>query len=273
MNHRILAVVVTYFPEKELLERNIDAFINEIDKILIWENTPEKAKNQYRYIDDSKVEYCGDGLNSISRGLNFAWRYARKNGYDYLLTMDQDSVLFHFEALKEYAFLHSAEMMIFGPTFSQSMSMPSLTAIRKEVIITSGMLIPIKVLDHLGGYNENFAIDGIDVELCLRANLQGFFSYQVNGCLIQQRYGQPLVKYRRGVKHVIDSYPAKRLRSILKAHVYLMRKYPSMSYKKRREIKTYLIKRRIKEILLFEDNKIPKCYNLVLGIIEGMLKR
>ena len=52
---KILAIVVTYYPEKELLERNVQAFINRVDKVLIWENTPSPDKMSYRFISHEKV--------------------------------------------------------------------------------------------------------------------------------------------------------------------------------------------------------------------------
>lgn len=273
-NNRILAIVVTYYPEKELLERNLFAFIDKVDKVLIWENTSEDEKLSYRFINHQKAEYCGDGINSISHALNYAWRYAKENGYNYLLTMDQDSLLLNFEVLKEYAFSHSTEMMILGPVFYQTNTeKASFTTKKCEEIITSGMLIPVKVLDCIGGYDERFSIDGIDTELCLRADLQGICSYQVNGCFLQQRFGQPLVRYYNGKKYLINSYSAERLRSILRAHVYLMRKYSNMSNTTRRYIKKYYIKDRLMEILLFEDKKISKSLHLLMGIIEGMLMK
>ena len=122
MNYRILAVVVTYYPEEDLLKNNIAAFIDEVDKVLIWENTPDVEKLQYRYIDNSKVEYCGDSVNSISRGLNYAWRYAQKEKYDYLLTMDQDSVFLNFQVLKEYALKNKDKHIILGPWYSKKKS-------------------------------------------------------------------------------------------------------------------------------------------------------
>ena len=101
MSNRILAIVVTYYPEKELLEKNVSAFINDVEKILIWENTPNDKKLLYRFLSDPKVDYCGDGVNSISHALNYAWKYAETNGYNYLLTMDQDSVFENFSLFIE----------------------------------------------------------------------------------------------------------------------------------------------------------------------------
>ena len=62
---KILAIVVTYYPEKDLLVRNIRAFIEHVDKVLIWENTPSPDKLQYRYFTHEKVEYYGDGVKSV----------------------------------------------------------------------------------------------------------------------------------------------------------------------------------------------------------------
>ena len=83
-SNKILAIVVTYYPEQDLLVRNVQAFIEHVSKVLIWENTPSPDKLQYRYVVHEKVEYYGDGINSISRALNFAWEYANENGFDYL---------------------------------------------------------------------------------------------------------------------------------------------------------------------------------------------
>ena len=57
--NKILAIVVTYYPEKELLERNVQAFIDHVDKVLIWENTPSPDKLDYRFIEHEKVDQSG----------------------------------------------------------------------------------------------------------------------------------------------------------------------------------------------------------------------
>ena len=72
-NH-ILAIVVTYYPDKQLLGDNIAAFIDHVDKVLVWENTPDLDKEAFRIPAGGKIEYCGDGNNSISRTLNYGWR-------------------------------------------------------------------------------------------------------------------------------------------------------------------------------------------------------
>lgn len=271
---KILAVVTTYYPEKDLLRRNISAYIKDVDKVIIWENTPEKERFQYRFVDDDKVEYYGDGINSISRGLNFSWRYAAENGYDLMLTMDQDSIIENFDVLKAYGCEHFSDQVILGPQLMQAKGgINPVIAERRESIITSGMLIPMRVLERIGGYNPSLVIDGIDTDLCLRANHYGIFSFQVRGCILHQQFGVPLVKYFRGKKYEINSYSPTRLRSILQAHIYLIRKHPNMSLGMRKYICNHYIKGKLIEIILFEDKKISKIYNLFRGVINGLLMK
>ena len=144
---KILAIVVTYFPEKDLLLNNVNAFINEVDHVLIWENTPESERIQHRFVQHEKVEYCGDGINSISHALNFGWKYAKDHDYDYLLTMDQDS---QWEDFSD--FLHRT---VYDPEAPGGIWGPLHNGVKPEVMerdttMTSGMLIKISLINRIG---------------------------------------------------------------------------------------------------------------------------
>ena len=269
---KYLAIVVTYYPEEKLLRKNISAFINEIDKVLIWENTHESEKYLYRFIDSDKVEYCGDGNNSISRALNYAWRYAKKHGYDFILTMDQDSILDGFTSLKDFATSHLHERIIVGPSLNRDdCSSESPTIITKvETLITSGTLLPVGILDEIGGYDEKLDIDGIDTDISYKADKLGIQLYQLKNVNLVQRFGTPVKRFFCGKEYVISSYSAKRLRSILRAHVYLMRKYSNMSMSTRKYIIKHYVLEKTRDIVLFEEKKLPKLVGLYLGIFEGL---
>ena len=270
---KILAIVITYFPEKELLEKNVAAFINDVDKVVIWENTLEPEKERYRFVNHEKVEYYGDGINSISHGLNFGWKYAKQNGYDYLLTMDQDSVFEDFQYLKRYGEEHLGEKVLLGPCYNSDscVQRKNNTATKTETLLTSGTLLNITVLDELGGYDEQLAIDGIDTDLCLRANRMGIYSYRVENCILIHRLGKPQVKYLFGKQFLLSSYSAERLESILKTHIYLIRKHKNMSKEIRKYIIRHYIVERIRDIVLFEDDKFKKITYMIKGIVKGLL--
>ena len=47
---RLLSVVITYFPNIENTIQNIESYIDHVDCLIIWENTPEQYLDKYRVI-------------------------------------------------------------------------------------------------------------------------------------------------------------------------------------------------------------------------------
>lgn len=267
----ILAVVITYYPEKELLYKNIDAFIDRVNKVVIWENTPSDQRDNYRFIHNDKIEYHGDGINSISHALNYAWKYAKDNGYTHLLTMDQDS---HFENFSFYL-----KQTIFNVEAPGGIYTPPLEEIRTTAYrdfeeinrpITSGMLIPVTLIDKIGGWNEDFKIDAVDDEFCLHAHSAGIKIYSVKGVVMQHCLGDLATREFLGRTIVLRNYSPHRLYSIYRNNIILMRKYPQFAYIKN-DFKIWLYN--IVWILLFESNKIKKFVSVVRGCYAGLITR
>ena len=270
---KILAIVVTYKPDRDLLQHNVIAFINDVDKVLIWENTPEGEKLDYRFIDDPKVEYCGDGVNSISHALNFAWRYAKSNGYDYLLTMDQDSVWVNFSFFIHETILNQdCPRGIWGPaivTDRQKIEFVNET-VKTEVTITSGMILNIDMIHQLGGWNERFRIDCVDNEFCLKAKYFKVPIYQVRftNAYLLQRYGIPRTVQFGKSTIVLRGDSPERLYEIYKSHIMLFRLFPFYRTP-RYDFKVYWISK-IKWSLLFEGQRVQRITAIVRGFIEGL---
>ena len=114
---RLLAVVITYFPEENQLLRNIGSFIDDVDGIIIWENTPADQAVHYRFIQNPKIVYMGMGNNvGIAKALNLCLSYAVDKQYDYMMTMDQDSDWENFSWFKSVIVDNSAAPeALYGP--------------------------------------------------------------------------------------------------------------------------------------------------------------
>lgn len=274
MGTRILAIVVTYFPERDLLNKNISAFINDVDKVLIWENTPGNKKHEYRFITDSKVEYCGDGINSISHALNYAWKYAVSKGYDYLLTMDQDSLFENFSYYVEKSIQSdSFNDVIWTPTLVTSeypkplSKSAGITEVKSA--ITSGMFQKISVISKIGGWNESFAIDGLDDEYVFYAQRIGVKICRVMDAFMNQQYGNPQKVEFLGHSVTLANYSARRYYMIYRSHVQLVRMFPEQKLYKAVYKSHWL--GMIKWIFIFEKHKIKKMFSIMMGIFGGHL--
>ncbi len=264
---KILAIVVTYYPEKELLVRNVQAFIEHVDKVLIWENTPSPDKLDYRFIIHEKVEYFGDGINSISRALNFAWEYANEKGYDYLLTMDQDSYFenFYFYVAKT-VLCEDAPIGIWTPQMNKEFVSSEYEEI--DIPITSGMLASVKIVNEIGGWNESYTIASVDDEFFLQAHQCKIKKYKVKDASLLQRFGITQVVTVFGHKLELRNYGPQRLYDIYRNNIILIRKYPKIDYLRKNFFHYWL--KAIVLVFLFENQRFKKTAAIFKGILSGL---
>lgn len=264
MYDKILAIVVTYFPDEELLRKNISAFIDDVDKVLIWENTPENEKHQYRFIKNPKIEYHGDGVNNISHALNYGWRYAKDHHYDYLLTMDQDSLLENFRSYLQCTVYGNPPEGMWCPQINSEHN-SELYQLRDSTI-TSGLLAPVRLLDKAGGWNEFFAIDSVDTEFFSRIKFKGIPLYGIGSCRLIQKFGDPKTVKFLGKSFELRNDSPERLYYIYRNYVIVMRMYPSKTLRIGFQ-KVWL--RKIKWILFFEEKGFKKACAIFKGIKDG----
>lgn len=265
---KILAAIVVFNPDLSLLKRNIKAIVNDVDRILIWNNSPECFDlNSLRSLNVF-VEVCSCGENiGISKALNHAWRYARQNSYSYLLTMDQDSVWINFKGFLNNVFSFENPNNIFGPEYR----LVHGDCIREgEYRITSGMLVPIAILDKIGGYYEKFVVDGIDLELCYRAREYGYKVYYVAGSTLEHRAGSNLHCNFMGVHFCSDGYSPFRILGIIRNHLIVFRRFNVGIKMKKAIIFHYYIKMPIK-ILFGEADKGDKLIAYLRGVYRGLM--
>ncbi|MCR5547208.1 MAG: hypothetical protein K6F25_00460 [Bacteroidales bacterium] len=158
----LCAIVVLYNPDVDLLRRNLAAFVDDVDHILLWRNSSFDESSIQDF--GEKVEFCGDESNhGISHALNFAWHFAKSNGYDYIMTMDQDSLWENFGSFYRNILLSDAPFGIYGPVVNSRL--PDVPFREVDLVITSGMIIPISLLDNVGGFEEDFFVGCVDYEI------------------------------------------------------------------------------------------------------------
>lgn len=269
---KILVVVVLYNPDVLRLKKNIEAYSKHVKTVLLWENMPSDVAQPLRLLEGENFVYYNAGANlGISKALNYAWNYARKNDYTHILTMDQDSVFESFEVFLKAALLKmDEENCIIGP-------IPNCSHIGKGAfvtppyghIITSGMFMKVNILNWLGGYNENLFVEAIDVDICYRAISRGIKVYYYDGANLNQTYGDYNVKKVMG--HLIYSanYSPWRLFYIFRNHYLIYRHFNRPRKLFKLIINYYYVY--LKGIIFVENEKIPKIYAIIKGSLYGCL--
>lgn len=276
---QILAIVVIYEPSIGDVVENINSFIKNVGRLLVWQNSKlSSAAQEYllKSTDKEKIEIVGDGENiGIPAALNFAVRYAKQKGYKYLLTMDQDSRWVDFSSYVHFVLAKEDDNAIYGPTVVSVDDSELLVKENQEVyrtvkfVITSGSLIPLPVFDKTGLFQDSYFIDAVDEEFCYRARSHSVKVLQVNRGILEQHFGKH-TRERLFLRNIIvQNYTPFRYYYIVRNHIWLIRSgmVPENDV---RAIKHNYIYMPFIKVLLFEDNKIKKIKRIVYGYVDGV---
>lgn len=268
---KLLAIVISYYPDVNDAISNILKYIEKIDKLVIWENTPLIDSSRYHINIPNyshKIVYKSTGKNEgIAYPLNRIVEYALKASYTHLLTMDQDSKFLNFD-LYYNSLLNFVD---FYSIITPNINNQYLTDSSYNIInygITSGTIYNINTVQKLGGFREDYFIDGVDTEFCFRAFKNQFQTIVINHAHLQQKFGC-LKKMRYGFYST--NYSSFRTYYITRNYIFLWKEYP-LYFEYWKFIKEYILKRFFK-IIFLEQDKISKICSLGKGLFDGVFSK
>lgn len=268
---KIAGVAILYNPEEALLLKSLNSWVPYVDKAFVFLNSAISPRIQ-SFLDENNIHAVNtDGENrGISYALNQMITICDNEHFDYLLTMDQDTLWRNFSDYKSFVLSHpDREQAIYGPEIGgESRSLPVCE--ETDHVITSGTLVPIKLLKSIGGYLPQFTIDGIDVEVCYRARERGYKVYRIYGTNIDQKFGEEHTRKFCGKSVQVYNYPPIRLRGIIRNHLHIMKMYKLPKWFRQFIIRRCIFKN-VFNVMLWEDRKISKLHSIIRGLSEGLL--
>jgi len=276
----IAGVVILYKPDNIVAE-NIASYINEIDILYVVDNTPKKVINftiVKEIVDLGKIKYIQNNENlGVAYGLNQAAERAFECGYDYLLTMDQDSS-FNIDSIREY-FEEIKTLSV-----NKNIAYFSTSEFKNDFIIeeyeltewkkiyfsiTSGSVVSLKWWNKIGGFNDKLFIDEVDHEFCLRLLLNGAIVLGSVKHNLEHNLGtnKAIVRRRTREKDNISVYSGIRYYYMMRNFLFIVANYKT-HFPEVIKKRTNFMKRKIKRMFLYEDRKAVKFFYLILGIIH-----
>lgn len=264
---KILALVVTYRPDENLLVRNISAFAPYVDSIIIWRNSNEDLCFLEEWKD--KIRFWGNGENKyLAEPINVVMRFAYNEGYDFILTMDQDSEWVNFKDFKDAVYQQwqsgGNHVGIYAPNVNGYLKDITREYQDIEWVIQSGMLINLKKVMGLGGFREDYEIYGIDEEYCYWLRQHGLKIRSFVNSRLKQKYGEA-TKSKLGFT-VLNYSPITRYH-LIRNMIWMKREFPKSTVF-RRIPHVFLLN--LRDILFAESNKVKKTTALIKGIYDGL---
>jgi rhamnosyltransferase len=203
---RTCAIVVTYRPGRDVWD-NLQALRVQVDRLVIVDNASDAASAGLLagFAGDPGVEVVANGENrGIATALNQGARRARAEGFEWIATFDQDSRVppGYFATLfaawrsapqrARIAVLASAYRdrglgVVSSP--SEPMSPDDTRNVFVPVTATSGNVVWLPALDAVGGFAEEYFIDLVDFEFCLRLRARGWRVLEVRSVRLDHAQG------------------------------------------------------------------------------------
>lgn len=269
---KIAAGIVTYNPEIECLQKNIDAIIEQVDIVYITDNDSENSENIEKIIKN--YEKCNfkrlKKNEGIARALNIICEDAYKDGFEWILTLDQDSICSP-NIIKEYVKYLKLEKcamlsaIIFDRHKKTVNSNDNIGYSEIKECITSGSLLNLSVWNEINGFDEILFIDGVDFDICYRIVEKGYKIYRINTVMLNHEIGKSEIKKVLIWKVIVMHHSPFRKYYIARNNIYLAKKgLWKISKGLLRNAKLLLV------TILYEEKKYDKLMNIFKGTIDGL---
>jgi rhamnosyltransferase len=273
ITNKLAGVVILYNPESQKSLQNILSYAAGLNKLYILDNSENQLENWAELAKQlgDHVEYIHYGGNEgIAKRLNTAAHKAIQDGYNFLLTMDQDSSfpegVFN-KYLNEIVNCSIDNVGQFGVNFQ-----PQFTAIEAKPIdalslITSGSIINLDRFLKIGDYNEDLFIDFVDLEFSYRVNNSGYKVIQFTNFILNHQIGDRVpgrsFKTFKVTNRIIHS--PIRVYYIVRNGLYLIFKAKYISKKARLDL--------FKGMKILKNNYIyhPQLFKIYLFTIFGII--
>ncbi|WP_298439769.1 glycosyltransferase family 2 protein [Geobacter sp.] len=183
---KIAAAVVLYNPPGDLLAR-IASFGRQVDLVVAIDNSDEPSGELHEALGARGVAIVANRSNvGVATALNQGADWATECGCSFLLTMDQDSTAapdMVGKMLECLSGLTREEVGLISPFHVTRASKPPAGGEPcSEVMtpMTSGCLLSLAAYRAVGPFRDDFFIDFVDNEYCLRLRRHGFRVLRAN---------------------------------------------------------------------------------------------
>jgi rhamnosyltransferase len=276
---KVVAVVILYNPGDEVIE-NISSYIDHVEKLYVIDNS-EKADSEIKNNINSfaKAVYIQDGENKgIAIRLNQACRLALEQGFEWLLTMDQDSyfskkyILRYLNCFEELP--NKGNVAMTGVEVVKENGETGCAVAEVPSLITSGSIINLRLYTAVGPFDEALFIDQVDLEYCYRALLKGYKVIQFKNVFLQHSLGS--LSTHTSFKNFKNTYRSLhspiRLYYMVRNYLYIKSRYQK-SFPDQISLTKKDVLIRIKNNLFYNSKKFEIVKFIFWGIIDFKSKK
>lgn len=272
---KFAVIYVLYNPDLSLLENSIIISKSQVDRVYLLDNSD--SSDFYinnNIVNDVKISYIHFEANKgIAFALNFGCKKAIDEGYNWVVTFDQDSIP-PLDLISRYStFIAENQHLQIGAltlAIQQEGAKIVLDNSYSEVssAITSGCCTSLSAFVNVNGFKEELFIDAVDHEFCLNIRSHNYKIFQLKSIYLQHKFGDKDRSCRIFNRTLFSIHCRSNIRYfyMVRNYLYVIKQYSSFDNKLCKQLKMELLKTLIK-IPFLEENKISKIKASLKGYI------
>jgi rhamnosyltransferase len=281
--HSVCAVIVTYHPASDMVA-NMFTVRAQVQGMVVVDNgsNPEELSPLRQAASELSFQLIENSENlGIAEGLNRGVKWAKEQGYSWVILFDQDSKIT--EGFLDAMFAtweshqHREKIASLHPRYVEPVTNIGPVIKRAAdggpfVSITSGALMPTWIFDRIGYFASEYFIDEVDTEYCLRMRAAGYYVADSRQAVLLHVIGHPRYAFLLGFRFRPSHHNAIRRYYMSRNRIALLRKYftvfPAWAPKFIYEAMKDTVK-----ALIAEEDRSRKFRNLFLGTWDGFTGR
>lgn len=267
------AGIVSFQPDLMRLKQNLDAVTQQVTHVYIVDNHSEDLCGINRlltaYINVTIIE---NGHNyGIAKALNQMSEQAICDGFDWILTLDQDSIIPDNLIENFTPYTKDNTIGIICPAVHYEGCKKVLKGKNEtdyvKACMTSASLTRLDAWKTVGGYREDYFIDFVDNEFCMKLKLNGYKILRMNESVMRHQLGN-LNKFKLfGIIRVLYSNhsPLRLYYMIRNNYVFIMEYKECLPYLREHIKLGYIIVTNI----ISANQKKESIYYILRGIRDA----
>jgi len=282
-----VGIVVTHNPT-HLFESTLSALVPQVYEVVIVDNA--SAPQNLDYIRGAASRHRCHVISNpenygVGTALNQGVEWALSRGRSWALLLDQDTQL-HDHALASLAALRESHperdsLAIVAANFvdraTRALVLKPPASLERPWFpttgtITSGSLLSLSAYKEIGPFRDEFFIDHVDIEYCLRAKRRGFKIIVSTAPLMIHSIGTGVVNTFLGVRTRTSNHSPIRRYYVTRNCIVLAKEYwrsdlRYVAYLLRQLLKTMIL------VMVFEGQKGDKLLHALFGLWDGLRGR
>lgn len=281
MNQSVCAVVVSFHPLPEDIA-NLAVIREQVQYVVVVDNGSDEIpltnlRNACHMLDIHMIE---NGANlGIAAGLNTGVRWALSQGCKWVVLFDQDSKPLPGFVEKLLLGLvghpQSKKIAIMAPSYVDARSNASVAGTVRAgtgeilAVQTSGSLMPTAVFGKEGWFDEDFFIDCVDYDYCLRIRSHGWIFEECKSAVLLHKANYPTMHKILGHKFYAANFTPIRRYYRARNFLWMLRRYGKTHLLFCIVLNLANINSLIKAIVA-EDNRWDKVRSTFRGYVDGV---